>query len=287
MARSTTQKTLAAADQLLAWLQDQRPVAPAAATSAPDAAAAVLPSPTTITQKAPAAADRIAPVDRIAPTFRASNAPPTRLSPAPMRLPHPDWLHHRLVVSGPAEAVTAFRTAAAGCGIIPFPLDLDRLEEDAFHLLIAPPPPQRRSLSAAGARVLAGQLREAAGRRHAAAMARLGRSTACPFDLHALLPVPDAILLLGSDHADAVQWLWQHWGSTQALRHVQEDRFAILGRHPVLRRDPGALHLSFWSADWTPWRALASIFHQWPALRFQIRPDYMRPDYMRPDCDHP
>ncbi len=36
------------------------------------------------------------------------------------------------------------------------------------------------------------------------------------------------------------------------------------------------------SADWTPWRALASIFHQWPALRFQIRPDYMRPDYDRP-----
>ena len=150
------------------------------------------------------------------------------------------------------------------------------MEEDAFHLLVAPPPPQRRSLSVAGARVLAAQLRDAAGQRHAAAAAQVGRSSACPFDLHTLVPVPGAILGLGPEHPDAVRWLWEHWGTTQALRRVQEDRFAVLGRHPVLRRDPQAVHLSFWSADWTPWRALAAIASAWPRLEFQIRPDYRR-----------
>jgi chromatin segregation and condensation protein Rec8/ScpA/Scc1 (kleisin family) len=64
------------------------------------------------------------------------------------------------------------------------------MEEDLFHLLIAPPPPQRRRLSLDGARVLAGQLREVAALRHDAGTARVGRSRARPFDLHALVPVP-------------------------------------------------------------------------------------------------
>ncbi len=104
----------------------------------------------------------------------------------------------------------------------------------------------------AGARALARQLREAAEQRHAVAAARAGRSRACPFDLHALVPVPDAVLRLGPDHPDALAWLWAHWGTTQALRHMTEDRVAALGRHKLRRRDPGTLHLSFWSADWTP-----------------------------------
>ena len=61
------------------------------------------------------------------------------------------------------------------------------------------------------------------------------------------------------------------------LRGVQEDRYATLGRHPVPRQDPGALHLSFWSADWTPWRALATIAAAWPALRFDTQPNYDGP----------
>ena len=89
----------------------------------------------------------------------------------------------------------------------------DSLEEDCFHLLVNP---AHRALSLAGARVLAGQLREAVEHRHAVAMARVGHSRACPLDLHALVPVPGAILLLGLDHPDALTWLWQHWGTTQA-----------------------------------------------------------------------
>jgi len=108
-------------------------------------------------------------------------------------------------------------------------------------------------------------------------LARAGRSRACPFDLHQLVPVPEAVLRLGPDHPDAVRWLWEHWGTAEVLRGVQEDRYATLGRHPVPRQDPGALHLSFWSADWTPWRALAAIAKAWPALHFDTQPNYQGP----------
>ena len=72
-----------------------------------------------------------------------------------MRLAHTDWLHHRLAIIGAAEQLAAFRRAAAGAGIIPWQLDLGRMEEDVFHLLAAPPLSQPRTLSVAGARVLA------------------------------------------------------------------------------------------------------------------------------------
>ena len=98
--------------------------------------------------------------------------------------------------------IAALRHAAAGAGIIPWQLDLDRAEEDFFHLLVAPAAPQQRSLSLDGARILSRQLRDAVERRHQIAMTRAGRSRACLFDLHALLPVPDAILRLGPDEPE-------------------------------------------------------------------------------------
>jgi hypothetical protein len=116
--------------------------------------------------------------------------------------------------------VTAFRDAA---GVIPWHLDLDGIEEDCFYLLVSPPASQRRTLSLAGARIVAGQLRDAVGRRHDLAVARVGRSRACPFDLHALVPVPSVLLRLGPDDAASLAWLWEHWGTTQALRHVAEN----------------------------------------------------------------
>ena len=173
--------------------------------------------------------------------------------------------------------MAAFRAAARGAGVIPWHLDLDRLEEDCFHLLVSPPAPQHRTLSLAGARIVAGQLRDAVGRRHDLAVARVGRSRACPFDLHALVPVPDALLRLGPDDPASLAWLWEHWGTTQALRHVAEDTaFSGAGRD---RRPPGdaAFAITFWSADWTPWRALARIAARWPALRFDTRPLYDTP----------
>ena len=129
---------------------------------------------------------------------------------------HTDWLHHRLLVAGPAGKLADSQAAARGSGMVPWRLDLDRMEEDLFLMLMAPPPPQRRRLSLAAARALAGQLRIAAEQRHAAAIARVGGSLAetqsvcgCAraLDLHALVPVPNDVLCLGSDHPQALAWL--------------------------------------------------------------------------------
>ena len=186
---------------------------------------------------------------------------------APLRLPHPDWLHHQLIVTGPSADLGRFHGAAAGAGTVPWQLDLGRMEEDLFHVLVA-----AGQLSLEGARVLSEQLQAAVARRHARAVARVGRSVACPFDLHALVPVPDAILFLGPDHPEALAWLWAHWGTTEALRHVTAGEG--VGRHPKRAPVTGALELRFWSADWTPWRAFQSIRADWPGLRFDVRPDY-------------
>ena len=60
------------------------------------------------------------------------------------------------------------------------------------HLLVDP---AYRALGLVGARVLAGQLRDAVERRHAVAVARVGHSPACLFGLHALVPVPADLIV--------------------------------------------------------------------------------------------
>jgi hypothetical protein len=195
-----------------------------------------------------------------------------------MRLAHPDWLHHRLTISGPAHKLAAFREASAGAGTVPWHLDAAQVEEDCFHLLVSPPPPQQRTLSVAGARILARQLREAVLQRHELAVGRIGHSRACPFDLHALVPVPGAILRRGPDDPLSLAWLWENWGTTHELRQVAED--ITTGADDRRRATPNAtsfaaaFHVTFWSADWTPWRALQHIALRWSALRFETRPTY-------------
>ena len=102
---------------------------------------------------------------------------------------HPDWLFHHLRIEGSAEAVAAFRATASGAGVIPWHLDFERVEEDAF-LRLAAPLGQARTLSLQGARMLTAELRDAVARRHALAVARVGHDKKCCFDLHALVPVP-------------------------------------------------------------------------------------------------
>jgi len=185
-------------------------------------------------------------------------------------LPQTDWLYHRLAVTGPNADLAAFRQAAAGAGTIPWSLDPESLEEDWFHLLARP---DHRELSLPGARILAGQLREAMERRHALAVSLVGHSRACPFDLHALVPVPAQVLRLGPDHPDALAWLWQHWGTTEALRHVAPERSGKTLPEPPAAGQ-GVLQLTFWSADWTPWRALQQVRIDWPTLQFDVQPEY-------------
>jgi hypothetical protein len=289
-------KAEAAADALLAWLQAQpraigpRPEATSRASEKGEARAeafsdtpgteAVEPRPRiamAVRQEPPDLSDAAIPVQPHDPTPRGRHTP--------LRLDHTDWLHHRLLIAVPEADLASLRAAAVGAGTVPWHIDFDRMEEDLFHLLVAPPTragaltSPARSVSLAGAQILAGQLRAAASRRHALAVARVGHSEACPFDLHALVPVPDTILLRGPDDPEALDWLWTQWGTTQTLRHVAEDEATaavVAAREPTA---PGEAiwALTFWSADWTPWRALAEIAARWPALRFDTRPTYDMP----------
>jgi hypothetical protein len=111
-------------------------------------------------------------------------------------------------------------------------------------------------------------------RRQALAAAQVGHSRACPFDLHALVPVPDAVLRRGPDDPIALDWLWAHWGTTQTLRHVADDPSAAAVLRTRVRTGEAVWAVSFWSADWTPWRALAQIAARWPTLRFETHPSY-------------
>jgi hypothetical protein len=280
-------KPEAAADALLAWLQTQ-PTRTASHREPTDPATGlhvgpVEPDPRFATASQPSQPDLSG-----AEASALSHDPTRRERGSALRPDHTDWLHHRLLVTGPAADLVRLRSAAAGAGTVPWHLDFDHMEEDLFHLLVAPPARtgaleyRARSLSLAGARILAGQLRTAAERRHGLAIAQIGHSRVCPFDLHALVPVPDAILKCGPDDPEALDWLWTHWGTTQTLRLVVEDEAATITTRPAgagqgAAAGQGVWALTFWSADWTPWRALAQVAGSWPTLRFETRPIYDMP----------
>ena len=192
-----------------------------------------------------------------------------------LALPHTDWLYHHFRVTGGHADVAALRAAAAGAGVIPWQHDLGPAAEDWFHRLAVPPAPQRRSLSLEGCRILAGQLRDAAEARQRLVAERATASRACPFDLHRLLPVPDQLLRLGPEAAETLAWLWAHWGTTQALRGVVE--MPVPGPGQPRRFDPALVWVGFWSADWTPWRAIQQLRARWPALRLEVWPLYDDP----------
>ena len=176
-----------------------------------------------------------------------------------------------MVVTGPADDVAALRHAVAGAGAIPwyYP-DADLEEEDRLHALLHPPDGSP-GLSLHGARALSRALRGAADAHHARVLAAVeAGSRACPFDLHALLPVPDRVLRLGPHDPPSLAWLRRRWGVVRALRHVRLRDGAPDRR---LRRS-ARLHYEFWSADWTPWAAIEGLRQRWPAVVFDVRPDY-------------
>lgn len=180
----------------------------------------------------------------------------------------PDWLAHTLTVSGPADRLAAFRAAAAGPGILPFQ-DRVRLEEDVMHALLAPPP-ALRGISLAGARSLAGQIGE---RLDVHTSRAAGRGPVCLLDLNILIPVPLALSGLPPDDPRLSAWLWRHWGTTWPLRQVSECTPAEPD-HAALPAGQALCRYRFWSADWTPWPALATIRTAWPDLRFVVSVHY-------------
>ncbi len=178
--------------------------------------------------------------------------------PGVMALPHPDWLYHELSVAGDADDLWEFRRAAAGAGVTPWVHDYDALEEHWLALMLLQP---GRTISLQGARIVARQVRDAFQEEHEEACAWVGRSQACPLDLHALCPVPWEVLRLGPDAPASMRWLWEHWGTTWSLRRVE--------------RLPGeAWRVGFWSADWSPWPVVAACRARWPRLRFGLRVAY-------------
>jgi hypothetical protein len=180
-----------------------------------------------------------------------------------------EWLYHHLTITGPAAAVDAFAATARGTGVTPWRLDFAELEEDIFNLAAAQPP-ARRNLSIAGCRILARQFRERVERRQGRAAALVGQGQTCPFDLHALLPVPGAILNLGPTHPDALAWLASHWGVTDRLRQV-----SLLTRPKRGRRLPqghAVIGYGFFTSGETPTVAIARLAPRWPALTFRLLP---------------
>lgn len=181
----------------------------------------------------------------------------------------PGWLYHHLTVSGPAETVNEFAAVARGAGVIPWRFDFDRFEEDVF-LRAAAVPAAERGLSIDGCHLLARQFRSLVEAHLARAAARVDCGRECPFDLHALLPVPDAILALGATHPEALAWLAAHWGVTDRLRQVTLRTGATAGRR--LPRGHGVIGYGFFTPGETPHRAVAALAARFAALRFMLRP---------------
>jgi hypothetical protein len=181
----------------------------------------------------------------------------------------PDWLYHHLTVSGPAEMVDAFAASARGSGVVPWRLDGAEVEETVLNLALAAPWRREKQLTVEGCRILARQFRDQVEAHQARASAAVGKSRACPFDLHTLLPVPAAILALGPTAAKAQAWLAAHWG-TERLRQVGVRENATTGRRlPNLHAVVG---YGFFTAGDTPRIAVDAIAARWPALRLALVP---------------
>jgi hypothetical protein len=192
---------------------------------------------------------------------------PTAPIPAVVAQDRAHWWFHHLTINGPAAIVGAFAEAARGSGITPWQLDYAALEDDIFVRAVSQSA-GRRSLTVEGCRILARQFREKIEVRQARAAALVDQNSLCPFDLHALLPVPEAILLLGPTHPTALSWLAAHWGITDRLRQVSLRDKATTGRR--LPAGQTVIGYSFFTHRETPEAAIAALAARWPALRFRL-----------------
>jgi hypothetical protein len=165
--------------------------------------------------------------------------------------------------------VEAFAKAARGSGVTPWQLDYAAIEEDIFVRAVSQPA-SRRTLTVEGCRILARQFRDKVEARQARAAALVGQSFLCLFDLHMLLPVPEAILHLGPIHPEALAWLAAHWGVTDRLRQI-----SVRDKATTARRLPAGhtvIGYTFYTHRETPDAAIRAIGAAWPALRFRLQP---------------
>jgi len=181
-----------------------------------------------------------------------------------------NWLYHHLTISGPAEVVATFAAAARGAGVTPWQLDFAAIEEDVFARAVSQPAIRDKHLTVAGCRILARQFRERVEVRQARAAALVGQSLACPFDLHALLPVPADVLQRGPSDPAALAWLAKHWGISDRLRQVAVRPAATTGRR--LRKSHAVIGYGFFTFGETPYAAITRLGERWPGLRFRLVP---------------
>jgi len=206
-------------------------------------------------------------------------APPDASNPAPKRRGRrpiatasasthaaPAWLWHHLTISGPAADVAAFAQAARGPGVIPWHLNYAQIEEDIFHRAVA----ARGGLSIEGCHILARQFRQRIESRDEKAVSLIGRSRACPFDLHVLLPIPAEILQRGPTDQKSLDWLARHWGTRDALRKIVARPNPSAGRR--LPSGHVVISYGFFTAGDTPRAAVTQLGVRWPALRFVLTP---------------
>lgn len=200
-------------------------------------------------------------------------------SPAPARTDqarHTDWIYNRLSARGDADTVAALRASTVGPGTVPWQDDLDTVAED-WRVLMLAQPPEVRELDGAEVALAARLLRNAYAAhrdRRSALSNRLGGvhrgRRLVPFDLHAVLPLPDPLLRLGPVHPTTLTWMREHWGTVEPLRSVVELPAARRDREP--HRDPHLFWVGFWSADWSPWQALLRLRKEWPDLVIELEP---------------
>ena len=176
------------------------------------------------------------------------------------------WQWWHLVVHGPAAAVASFAASARGPGFVPWRVDDSGFEEGVVAFAFGGP--QRPSLSVAECRILARQFRDAIEARHARNERQVDRSTQCPLDLQALLPIPLAVLRLGAAHPDAEAWLRRHWGVLDQPRHAEALEGRTAGKR--LRQGHVLLVYGFFTEGPAPEPARLALQAQWPTLVFRL-----------------
>jgi hypothetical protein len=190
-----------------------------------------------------------------------------------MYLAQPDWLFHRLYASASDAQLAAFAQAIRGPGFLSWDINYDQLEDDWFYRLVENQRAQRwrRQLSLPGARRAAKLIREASW-----LMYEADPPPDRALDLNAIVPVPSQVLGLGFDHPDALQWLWQHWGTTWPLRHVRQ--FVPTVATDSRNSDNAPLQqrwaVEFFAADWTPWPAIDRLRARFPEVTIEVSVRY-------------